>query len=327
MDKIPVLAVAGPTASGKTNLAVGLCQALGGEVVSADSMQVYRDMPIATAQPGQEERGGIAHHLVGFLPVSADFSVAAYVDRARACIADIHARGHLPVVAGGTGLYLHGLLSGMVYAPISEDPALRASLAAYADANGNQALHARLCRIDPQAAARIHPNNRKRVLRALEIHAITGQTPTQAAAAALRESPYRSLLLCLNFRDRATLYARIDARVQQMLRQGLVEECRRLSTMQLGSTAAQALGYKELAPYLHGTCTLEQAVQALQRATRRYAKRQLTWFRREAQAHWLYVDDYPDAGGLLQAALQAARGFLEGGGCACANGPEESCLS
>lgn len=308
IQKIPVLVVAGPTASGKTGLAVRLCQTLHGEVVSADSMQVYREMRIGTARPTEAEMGDVPHHLLGFQPLDEPFSVSDYVRLASRTIADIYARGRLPVLVGGTGLYIRSLLQGLSFQGQGADPALRARLAALAQQEGVEALHARLAAIDPEAAAAIHPHNVKRVVRAIEIFETTGKTPTQAARDACREAPpYDPCFLCLGFQDRAALYERIDQRVDQMLADGLEQEARAVFAATRSETARQAIGYKELLPYLRGEVTLDQAADAIKRATRHYAKRQLTWFRREKDAQWLLVDTFATPDALLEEALRRVR--------------------
>ncbi len=301
-EKIPVLAVAGPTASGKTALAVALAKELDGEVVSADSMQVYREMQIGTARPNEEEMEGVPHHMLGFLPPAESFSVADYVERAAACIREIHARGKLPIVAGGTGLYIRSLLRGIRFSQMPEDEALRRELEAQSEQDP-VALWETLRELDPEAAAAIHPNNRKRVIRAVEVCRVTGVPfSVQSKQAAEGDSPYRYALVCLGFHDRQKLYDRINRRVDVMMEQGLLEEAEGFLRSHPGGTAVQAIGYKELAPYFRKECPLETAVENIRRETRRYAKRQLTWFRREEEAHWLYVDE---PGGLTRLVEQA----------------------
>lgn len=300
-----MLVIAGPTASGKTALAVALCHALRGEVVSADSMQVYREMRIGTARPTQAEMEGVPHHLVGFQPLDQPFSVSDYVARASRIVGQIRARGHLPVLVGGTGLYIRSFLQGLSFQGDGADPELRARLYAYARSEGNGALHARLAAIDPTAAQAIHPNNVKRVVRAIEIYRTTGKPPTQAARdARMEEPPYDPCFFCLGFQDRAALYRRIDRRVDQMIAGGLVEEARGVFAATSSETARQAIGYKELLPYLRGECTLQQAADAIKLATRHYAKRQMSWFRREQGAQWLFVDTFATGAALQQEILR-----------------------
>ena len=307
-----VVAVGGPTATGKTALAVHLARAFGGEVISADSMQVYRGLDIGTAKATAEERRGVPHHLLDILDPAEPFSVADFVPAADACIRRLTAAGRLPIVAGGTGLYLTSLLTGLSFSPEKADPALRAALERRAETEGLGALYAELERIDPAYAAAVHPNNRPRILRALELYAATGRRMSeQRAAARPAEAPYRALCLCLTFRDRETLYRRIDARVDSMVAQGLVREARYVyENRGRFATAAQAIGYKELFPYLAGQSELEPCVAALKQASRRYAKRQLTWFRHQGDVTWLALDE-PGAPPPAAHAEALVRAFLE----------------
>lgn len=293
MEQIPVIAVVGPTASGKTRLAVELALHYGGEVVSADSMQLYRGMAIGTAQPTAEEMRGVPHHLIGVRDPAVPCSVAEYVAMAKACMADIHARGKVPVVAGGTGLYVDSLLLGRTFEETKRDDALRARLRQEAAEQGGEALLSRLAVFDPETAARLHPHNLSRIIRAIEVYETDGVTMSELQRRSKRApSPYRSCKIGLCVADRAALYAKIDARVDAMLTAGLLGEAKALFARAdvRNSTAMQAIGYKELAAYLRGDCMLEQAVEELKRATRRYAKRQLTWFRRAEDICWIETD-------------------------------------
>ena len=273
-DKPPLLVVAGPTASGKTALAVALCGALDGEVVSADSMQVYRGMDIATAKPSPEEMRAAPHHLIGFADPGARFSVAQYAPLAHAAIRDIHARGKLPVLCGGAGLYIQAVTEGLALTPGEFHSALGGEIPADWEA---------LADIDPDAAAKIHPHDSKRVKHALELYHATGVTLTeQNERSRPAERPYHARMIFLHARERQHLYDRIDARMEQMLAAGLLEEAARWRR-EAGDTAAQAIGYKELEPYFQGQCSLEEAAARLKQETRRYAKRQLSWFRRMAR--------------------------------------------
>ena len=283
-----VLAVVGPTASGKTALGVALAQRCGGEVVSADSMQIYEGLDIATAKPTPEEMQGVPHLLICIVPRTVRFSVADYVARASETIRDIVARGRLPIVVGGTGLYVDSLLSGMQFSPEEGSPDVRAALTRRLEQEGSAALYEELTRRDPEAAVKIHPNNHVRLIRALEVIETTGGTFTAYKAAnAASPSPYDACLIGLDW-ERSVLYDRIGQRVDAMLEAGLLEEvaAARDPAMQ---TAAAAIGYKELLPYLDGTASLADCVAILKQETRRYAKRQLTWFRRNDQIHWLNV--------------------------------------
>ncbi len=287
-EKIPVLAVVGPTASGKTALGVQLAQIYHGEVVSADSMQIYQGMDIATAKPTPEEMAGVPHHLINLLPRDTLFNVADYVKLAEEAIAQITQRGHLPILVGGTGLYVASLLDHIQFAETKQDPALRQSLTAYAAEHGNAALHAKLEAVDPVAAAAIHPNNVVRVVRALEVTLCSDKPfSTQKAESRLRESPYRSCIIGLDYADRSVLYDRINRRVEQMVQNGLVEESYAVWKTNPEQTAANAIGYKELIPYFEGRDNLPACIEKLKQETRRYAKRQLTWFRKRDDVMWI----------------------------------------
>lgn len=310
-QKIPLLVVTGPTASGKTRLAVELCLANGGEVISADSMQIYRGMAIGTAKPTREEMQGVPHHLLDFLEPEESFSVADYVALARQEIERVYARGHLPVLCGGTGLYISALIDNLEFAPMPSDPALRAELEAFVRERGNEAALELLRQCDPALAATLHPHNIGRVLRALEVYRLTGRPMSVHQAEARRNpSPYRLCMLGLAFAERQRLYERINQRVDAMLEAGLLEELAALQQRRLSKTAQQAIGYKEFSGYLRGEQTLAEAVERLKMQTRRYAKRQLTWFRRDKRVEWIYCDKlagYNEVG-------RAAQGILEASG-------------
>ncbi len=319
--QIPLAVIAGPTASGKTALAVQLAHRLGGEIISADSMQLYRELRIGTARPTDEETEGVPHHLMGCVPMAQPYSVAEYVRQARRIAAEIDARGHLPIVAGGTGLYISALADGLSFSESPQDEALRAELTARARREGGEALLRELAQFDPESAARLHPNNLGRIVRAIEIYRLSGVTMTEQLRRS-RENPppWRLSMIGLSFRDRAALYRRIDRRAEQMMADGLEDEARRALASPSAQTALQAIGYKELAPYLRGECTRAEALERLQRATRHYAKRQLTWFRRDARVHWLFAEDYPAPGALADEAeriLRAELNWTKGGTPAC----------
>ena len=308
-EKIPVIAVVGPTATGKTALGIGLARRFGGEIVSCDSMQIYRGLPIGTAQPDQEELAQAPHHLVGFLDVGEPFSVSDYVNLAGRTITEIAGRGKLPILVGGTGLYARSLLRGFSFEESARDDSLREALFREAEERGPEALYRRLQEQDPVAAGEIHPHNVKRVIRALEYIQLSGEPfSRQAARSKEAQSPYRYCMLVLGFRDRQKLYQRIDRRVDRMLELGLLKEAegfyRRCKEGGTPPTAAQAIGYKELFPYFAGEVPLEQAVEDIKRESRRYAKRQITWFAREENAAPLYLDELDGPEDLLAAAVR-----------------------
>ena len=295
MRMIPVAAVVGPTASGKTALAVELALSLNGEVISADSMQIYRGMDIATAKPTPDEMRGVPHHLIGCIDPSESFSVARWCELARPIIADITARGKLPIVAGGTGLYVDSLLGNLQFTETDADPAIRTQLQKELEEHGLDYMLGVLREVDPQSADRLAPErNPKRILRAIEVYRATGLTMTRLnAAQSAAPSPYAAVKIGLCAADRDALYDRINRRVDRMMADGLLEEARRFYAADRGETAAAAIGYKELLPYLHGEQSLEDCVENLKRSTRRYAKRQLTWFRRDPQTVWFEIDRLP----------------------------------
>jgi tRNA dimethylallyltransferase len=306
-EKISVLAVVGPTASGKTALGVALAKALGGEIVSADSMQIYKDMSIATAQPSKAEKENIPHHLIGFLSPAQEYSVANFVADAACAIKEIQSRGRLPILVGGTGLYISSLLDSIAFenAP-KADSTRRERLRALAREEGNEAVHQILSELDPAGARTLHPNNLGRVIRAIELVQSTNKSLRQLREESRVAGVYNPVMLGLTFSDRALLYRRIDFRVDEMLKNGLVEETRRFYGNYGGATAAQAIGYKELKPYLDEQASLGACAERLKMQTRRYAKRQLTWFRRDERVVWLYRDSYPDFGSLVCEALRTA---------------------
>ncbi len=290
MEKLRILAIVGATASGKSALALDAARRLNGEIVSCDSMQVYRRMDIGTAKPTAEEQAEIPHHLIDFVEPDAPFSCADYVSAATEAISEIASRGKLPILCGGTGLYLDALLRGGL-AETKSPPGLREELLDYARIHGNAALHARLASVDPESAAAIHENNVKRVARALEIYESTGMTKSEADRLTQNfETPYDALAVGLHYPDRQVLYDRIDRRVDEMLACGLLGEVCALQAegvFERNATAAQAIGYKELLGVLDGSKTLADAAEELKRATRRYAKRQITWFSARPYVKWI----------------------------------------
>ena len=288
----PVIAVVGATASGKSALGVELAQEYGGEVISADSMQIYQGLDIATAKPTAEEMQGIPHHLISVLPPDQPCSVAEYVTLARAKIAEIQSRGNLPVVVGGTGLYVDSLLDNIQFPDIPADDGLRARLHAEAEQLGNAAMRQRLMECDPASAAQLHENNLRRIIRALEVYELTGIPLSEHAMRSKSvPPPWNVLRIGIGFQDRANQYERIRQRVDRMAERGLAEEVR--AEYESGSrraTAAMAIGYKELLPWLRGEEALTEGLSRVKQETCRYAKRQGTWFRRNVQTQWIMQD-------------------------------------
>ena len=295
--KPDILVICGPTASGKTALAVALAQRFGGEVVSADSMQVYRRMDIGTAKPTPEEMGGVPHHMLDVADPEENYSVARYVQEAVPIVDDILARGKLPIIAGGTGLYIDNLAAGREFAPFEPDSGLRETLQQRVKDEGLPALRAQLEQVDPDAAARIHPNDEKRTVRALEVFLSTGKTITRHDRES-REVPdrYTPLTIALNFRERSDLWERIDRRVDEMMARGLEGEVRRLLAdgVPRSCTSMQAIGYKELAAAILEGRSISEGAEEVKLRSRQYAKRQLTWFRRNKQAYWFNWEKIPD---------------------------------
>ena len=304
-----IVLITGASHTGKTALGVALAKRFGGEVISADSMQIYRGLDVGTAKVTAEETQGVPHHCVDFLPPEEVFSVADFTALAARLEQEISARGALPILVGGTGLYIQSFLEGIRFTEEKPSNGLREQLAAELEARGPEAMYAELLSVDPQAAAAIHPNNRVRVLRALEHYRATGRRLSeQKAASRPGQRPYRSLVLGLDFADRAQLYRRIDLRVDRMMEQGLLEEARLVYDHRDSyRTAAQAIGYKEFFPYFAGEAELAACVEKLKQASRNYAKRQLTWFRHMEGVVWLQADA-PD---LLDEACRRTEEFLE----------------
>ena len=305
-----ILVISGPTASGKTALAVELALRYSGEVVSADSMQIYRRMDIGTAKPTREEMRGVPHHMLDVADPEEDFSVARYVELAAACVDDVLARGKLPIVAGGTGLYIDSLLSGRTFARFDPDSPLRRELEEELARRGGAALLEELARVDPDTAARLHPNDGKRIVRALEVYRSTGTTLTEHNAMTRSLPPrYDALTLTLAFQRREDMWARIDRRVDQMMAGGLVDEVRALldSGVPDRCTAMQAIGYKEMAAALRGDGDTARAAEEIKLRSRQYAKRQLTWFRRNGDARWIRWETRPN----FAAALQTSTEYME----------------
>ena len=304
-----VICVVGPTATGKTKMGVALAKRFGGEVVSVDSMQIYRGMTIGTAAPTAEEMGGVRHHMVAIADPAESWSVARFTEQADLCIGDILRRGKCPVLVGGTGLYLDSILSGRTFAPGHSGGEIRKSLQAELAREGIESLYRQLREIDPETAARLPIRDEKRILRALEVYRETGETLTaHDARTRLRPPKYRACTIGLTFRDRADLYARIDRRVDTMVERGLLREVEAL--LQTGlpetATALQAIGYKQFLSVYRGDTPVSEAVAEVKLRSRQYAKRQLTWLRRKDDIHWLFWEKDPD----FPAGLQNATEYL-----------------
>ena len=295
MDKIKIIAVVGPTASGKSALALELAQRFDGEIISCDSMQVYRRMNIGTAKPTEEEMAQVRHHMIDVIEPTEPFSCEDYVRMASEAIRSCADRGRLPIVCGGTGLYLDALLRGGNSSPVSDTSKLRAELCDRVAREGIEPLYEELKKVDPESAQSIHPNNVKRVIRAMEIYLSTGKTKTELDMLSRQvDSPYEARVAGLFYEDRSVLYSRIEKRVDLMIDEGLLDETRALmaeGVFEINRTAAQAIGYKELLGYISGgDMSLEEATEQLKTATRRYAKRQMTWFSAKEYVRPLYAD-------------------------------------
>ena len=311
-NKIPVIAVIGPTASGKTGLAVNIAKKFGGEVISADSMQIYSELTIGTAKPTEKEMDGIVHHLVGNKSIDEEYSVANYVEDAKKAIAEVYEKGKIPVLCGGTGLYVDSLLSNTEFSEIKSDPEVREKFFDFAKTNGNEALFEKLKTIDPQTASKTHANNLLRVVRALEVYEITGKTMSEHQRDSHPvPSIYDVCYIGTNFADREKLYARIEQRIDEMLEEGVEKEARYLFEHSGTCTAAQAIGYKEFYPYFRGETSIEDAVAVLKKETRHYAKRQITWFKRNDKINWLCRDEFSSKEDLYEAAFKIIEDFLE----------------
>ncbi len=290
----PLIIITGPTAAGKTDLSVRLAQAIGGEIISADSMQVYRHMDIGSAKITEEEKKGIPHYLIDVLDPEEEFNVAVFQKMAKAAVNTIYSHGNIPIVTGGTGFYIQALLYDIDFTETGEDSSIREELETMGREKGGEYLHELLHKIDPDSAAEIHPNNKKRVIRAIEYFRQTGEKISEHNRREReKSSPYDFLYYTVNM-DRGVLYQRIDRRVDLMMERGLVSEVKRLKEM--GCTremvSMQGLGYKEILDYLQGICTLEEAVYILKRDTRHFAKRQITWFKRERDVRNIFLPDF-----------------------------------
>lgn len=313
MKKRPLVVLTGPTAVGKTKASIGLAKAIGGEIISADSMQVYKEMDIGSAKIRPEEMCGVPHYLVDVLDPSEEFHVVRFQQMAKEAMEQIYANGHIPIVVGGTGFYIQALLYDIDFTENDGDKAYREALEAYAVEHGDEALHEKLREVDPASADSIHANNRKRVIRALEFYHQTGKPISEHnEEERQKQSPYASAYFVLND-DRANLYDRINLRVDQMVEEGLVKEVEALRDK--GYTkdmvSMQGLGYKEILEYLDGACTLEDAIYRIKRDTRHFAKRQITWFKRERDVIWIDKQElHYDENAILDTMLRHLEGVL-----------------
>ena len=310
MTKEPLIILTGPTAVGKTALSLSLAERVNGEIISADSMQVYRGMDIGSAKIMPEEQKGIPHHLIDVLDPDEEFHVVRFVQMAKEAMEDIRSRGKVPILTGGTGFYIQAMLYDIDFTESGEDDSYRRELETYAKEQGAEKLHEKLKEVDPISAEKIHANNVKRVIRALEYYRQTGKPISQHnEEQRQKESPYNLAYFALND-ERTRLYERIDARIDQMLADGLIDEVKTLKKMgyHKGMVSMQGLGYKEILSYLDGTWSLEEAIYVLKRDTRHFAKRQITWFKRERQVEWFDKQDFGyDAQGILEAMLASLR--------------------
>ncbi len=296
MKKQKIICVVGPTASGKTALGIALAKHFDGEVISADSMQIYCDMHIASAAPDSTETQGIPHHMVEFLPYGSTFTVADYVKAAREKISEVASRGKIPIIVGGTGLYINSLVNNVEFIPQETDYELRSRITEEFDRVGGPEMLGRLREIDPVAAEKLHENDKRRIIRAFEIYESTGNTKSFNDEQSIKnQSPYAVCMIGITYRDREKLYDRINSRVDIMLQNGLLDEARSAFNKNLGGGAVQAIGHKEFFEYFKNHITLDEAIENLKRSTRRYAKRQLTWFNKDIRINWIYKDETDDA--------------------------------
>ncbi|MCQ2455115.1 MAG: tRNA (adenosine(37)-N6)-dimethylallyltransferase MiaA [Clostridia bacterium] len=308
MKKEKIICVVGPTASGKTALGIGIAKALGGEVVSADSMQVYKGMPIASAVPTNEEKEGIPHHLMEFSNPECQLTVAEYVKLANQKTEEIISRNKLPVIVGGTGLYIDSFLENIKFTKEDFNPDVRRELEELYDRIGGEAMLRKLKETDSATADKLYANDKKRIVRAFEIYKNTGITMSkQYELSKLEESPYEAVMIGINYKNRQTLYKRIDGRVDIMLKNGLLQEAEKFYKKSGKSGGFAAIGHKEFYPYFEGDILLGEATERLKQQTRRYAKRQLTWFRKNEKINWIFPDETPDVLGEALEIIERSR--------------------
>lgn len=308
-----VIVIAGPTASGKTALSLELSLRLGGEIVSADSMQIYRRMDIGTAKATPEQQAVVPHHMIDIVDPSENYSVARYVAEASACCDEILSRGKTPIITGGTGLYIDSLLSGRDFGEYDGSEALREELNSRYDISGGEQMLSELKEFDPERASILHPSDKKRIIRAFEVYLLSGETITAHDRRTQNIPPrYSALYMIPGFADRDLLYSRINLRVDEMIASGLIHEVKALleSGVSAECTSMQAIGYKETVQYLNGGCSLQEAADLIKQASRRYAKRQLTWFNRHSEAIRLWQDS-SESSDICEIACTAAKEFLK----------------
>ncbi len=307
-DKKKIIVICGPTASGKTGLSLLIAEKFGGEIISADSMQIYKKLDIGTAKATAEEQSRAPHHLVDIMDPSQPYNVQLFTEMAKEAIDDIYSRGHIPVIAGGTGLYIESLINGIVFARQEDNAQVKAQLQQELEQHGKEYMYNILKEIDPEYAATVHPNNSVRVLRGIEVYRLTGHNMTyRLKNSRPAEKPYDYLLIGLNYRDREKLYNNINRRVDIMIQEGILQEAEYVyKNREVFKTCTSAIGYKEFFPYFEEESTLEECVDKLKQASRNYAKRQLTWFNRMKDVNWLYIDesDYKTA------AIEKVKEFL-----------------
>ena len=292
MKKTPIIVIVGPTASGKTALSVLLAKKFDCEIVSFDSMQVYKELSVSTAKPDLAEMDGVPHHLIDNLSVSENFSVATFCEMAKSAVKDIISRNKTPLFVGGTGLYIDSFVNNINFENIDKNDEVREKINNLEKEIGTDGLYKRLIEVDNKAAENIHPNNIKRVKRALEIYYSSGVTKTEQDENSMKNSsPYKPLFIGINYKNRENLYNRINLRVDKMIENGLVNEAREFYKLPFSKTASQAIGCKELKPFIDGEKSLDECVEKLKQETCRYAKRQITWFKRNKEINWYYPDE------------------------------------
>ncbi len=311
MEKIPVIVVVGPTASGKTSLGIEIAKKFDGEIISFDSMQIYKELSISTAKPTETERAQVPHHLIDFLSVNDTFSVAQFCSNAKKKVEELTSNRKIPVFVGGTGLYIDSFINNIDFSVQTDSAIAREKVELIEEEKGTQALYEILEKVDEQSAKAIHPNNVKRVKRALEIYFSSGENKSELDQKSREnESPYLPIYFGINFAQRQALYDRINTRVDKMIEQGLIDEAKRFFENKNSITSVQAIGCKELKPYLDGVLSLDECVENLKRETRRYAKRQITWFKRNDKINWVYPDkmEYCE---ILESVFRKIQDFLD----------------